>query len=335
VCRKILARHIEHGVKVLLGVATSALSKVTMTSLLKSLNKPEYLRQPVATFRRFFRRSQNETGIQVVRLPWGLPLEVDTSEAIGRTISHHGLFEIAVAEAIFRLTDASDIFLDVGANVGFMSSAAVAAGSKKILSFEPHPELFRRLETNLLRWTNEQPQIAGRASAQQKAVSSQLGTAKLRYPKLGFSGNNGVSSLESRDDQDDYGEVEVLTTTLTEILALCGERVGVLKIDIEGHELKAFKSCEASFREGGVRDILFEDHDGFNSEVSQFLSSFGYTIFGLNKTLWGPVLLDNEAAVARFVARSDESLNFLATLDPARARKRMSGRGYKCLANVF
>jgi FkbM family methyltransferase len=304
-----------------------------MTNILKFLNKPEYLLQPMAILRRFSGRRDIAGGTEVVRLPWGLPIEVNTSEIIGRTISHHGLFEMSVVEAIFRLAGPGDIFLDIGANIGFMSSAAVAAGAKRIFSFEPHPELFQHLERNISLWSQVQPKIADRICARREAASDTEGTAKLRFPKNGFSRNNGLASLEIGEVYGDgYDEVEVSTTTLTRIIEQCGEPIGVLKIDIEGHELTAFKAGKTLLQEGRVRDIIYEDFQGLNSEVSQLLSSFGYSLFGLNKTLSGPVLLDDQADVTRFISRSYEgSYSFLATRDAGRARRCMSRRGYKCL----
>jgi FkbM family methyltransferase len=257
---------------------------------------------------------------------------VDTSNSIGRIISHHGLFEMPVVEAIFRLTTPADLFLDVGANIGYMSSAAVKAGAKKILSFEPHPLIFRELKHNFSMWAESSPEIANRISARQEAISDKVGTAQLRWPKIGFSENTGISSLEGRRNASDYNETEVLTTTLTRIFEQCGEPIGVLKIDIEEHEMTAFRASENLLRAGNVRDIIFEDWCAMQSETSQFLANFGYSLFGLNKTLFGPVLLESAEAVANFQTRSHEpTINFLATRDPHRAKERFSGRGFWCL----
>jgi FkbM family methyltransferase len=305
-----------------------------MANIWKALNKPEYLYQPRTILRRLLEggaASRNDW--KVVQLPWMLPLAVNPSEAIGRIISRHGLYEMSVVEAIFRLTDPVDIFLDVGANIGYMTSAAAAAGAKKILSFEPHPTLFRELEHNVSLWTKARPKLANRISVRQEAVSDGRGMAKLRIPKLGFSANQGLSSLEISQDGGDYDEVEVATITFAQVFEQCGEPIGVLKIDIEGHEMTALNGSLPSFQAGTVRDIIFEDHYGLNSDLCRLFSKSGYTIFGLGKTLLGPVLLCSQADVTRFKSRSYESAtNFLSTRNADRARQRMSARGFKCLA---
>ena len=301
-----------------------------MTSLARLLNKPEYMYQPGAMLRRAF-VPRSAGGYKIVRLPWGLNLEVNLDEAIGRTISHHGLFEMSVVEAIFRLTDPIDTFLDVGANIGFMSAVAISAGAKTVISFEPHPLLFERLSRNVSMWIEANANVADRVYLRQIAISQKEGTACLKIPEHEFMTNQGVSSLEVNTEKKGYVEVQVPTITLDQVIDRCSERVGVLKIDIEGHEIKAFGAGRKSLEARRVRDVIFEDHAGMNSDVSRLLNAYGYKIFGLNKTLLGPVLLENQDAVDHFRARSDEALNFLATLDPARARARMSGRGYMCL----
>lgn len=311
--------------------ACAAVEKSIMAKNLSYLNRPEYLLQPKAVLRRLFGLPRAPGGLRIVQLNWGLPLEVDTREDMGVLIARTLIFDLCVTEAIFRLTDPADVFLDIGANSGFMSSAAVAAGAKKIVSFEPHPEVFRQLKRNISLWAEVHPRILDRITARQEAVSDKKGTAMLRIPDRRFQRNRGLATLEAGRGGESYSEVEVPTITLTRVVEQCGEPIGVLKIDIEDHELTALTASQDSLQAGRVRDIIFEDHEGMNSKVSQLLSRFGYSVFNLNKTPLGPVLLDSEAFANWVLATGD--YNFLATLDPDRALRRMSGRGFMCLRN--
>ncbi len=132
-----------------------------MASFLRFLNKPEYFRRPLVAVKRIARRFRPTNGLRVVSLPWGLPLEVETGEFLGGVISDCGIYDISVVEAIFRLTGPSDRVLDVGANIGYMSAAAVAAGAQEVTAFEPHPELFQRLKRNIDLWEQVQPGTKG------------------------------------------------------------------------------------------------------------------------------------------------------------------------------
>jgi FkbM family methyltransferase len=300
-----------------------------MKTFLNYMNRPEYLLQPKAILRRFIASPDSVGRMKLVRLNWGLPIEVDTGEAIGILISRSGIFEIPVVESIFRLTDPADIFIDLGANIGLMSSAALAAGAKAVISFEPNPEIHRQLMRNISLWSEAQPRIADRIIPREEAVSDREGKAPLRTPDLRFQGNHGLSSLEECVADECYSEVEVKTITLAKILKQYGEKIGVLKIDIEGHELKVLVACQNLLRGGAVRDIIFEDHKGMNSELSQLLQSLGYSVFNLSKTPIGPALLDSDAPAYWF--RVPEDFNFVATLNPERARRKMARRGFMCL----
>lgn len=305
-----------------------------MTNLYGIMNRPEYIYQPWAAVKRVFGRTTAIYGSKIVKLRWNLTVEVNLGEAIGRAIAHHGLFEIPVVEAIFRLTDPADVFLDVGANIGFMSAAAIAAGAKKVISFEPHPELFRRLSRNFEMWKSSRPEIAARLHAREMAISQANGKVKLQISEEEFPTNQGTSSLEI-GNHGRWVEIEVMSTTLNKIIDECDGSTAVMKIDIEGHEIKVFQSAQKALASRRIRDIVFEDHAGISSEVSQLLRTYGYSVFGLNKTLAGPVLLENEESVKRFRLLSNDGLNFLATLNPFRARQRMSPRGYRCLGTCL
>jgi len=157
--------------------------------------------------------------------------------------------------------------------------------------------------------------------------------AILRTPDRRFQGNHGLSTLESGENDESFSEVEVPTMTLSQVLEQCGGPIGVLKIDIEGHELRVFTACRDLLRAGMVRDIIFEDHAGTNSELSNLLISFGYSVFNLSKTPLGPVLLDRNEPEHWY--RVSEDFNFLATLDRDRARRRMARRGFICLRRQY
>ena len=289
------------------------------------LNRPEYWYQPTKLLKRLVSNGDSYRGVKIVELPWNLPVEVDCSDVIGVTIAHHGVFELPVVEAVFRLVDPCDVVLDVGANLGYMTSAALAAGAKKVICFEPHPVLFAHLARNVRLWTQVSPEIAGRAELLQQAVSSGAGTAVLRIPCEEFQKNRGIATLETGGDPKAFDRIEVTTTTLDMVVAREGP-IGLLKIDIEGHEMTAFSAGRDSLGAGMIRDIVYEDFGGMASQVSNVLRGFGYELFGIQKSVTGPVLLKDTQAERLF-----GSTNLIATLDPARLQERMAKRGYKCL----
>jgi len=289
--------------------------------------RPEYIYQPHKLFRRVFGKRLDQGGEAIVELPWNLSMEVDSSEIIGCGISRTGIFEMPVVEAIFRLVDRSDTFLDVGANIGYMTAVALSAGAKKVIAFEPHPVLFARLLRNVRRWDNE-PRFAGRVNVRNEAIGFAEGVATLFIPKVQFALNQGIATLETSIDQTEFDQVRVAGTTLDTVIHEHREPVGLLKIDIEGHEFQAFRGGSDSLGNRRIRDIIYEDFRGVDSDASKLLASYGYSIFGLRGSLAGPVL--QEGLRGGKLPLTEH--NLVATLDPDRVRRRLSPRGYKCLS---
>jgi len=289
--------------------------------------RPEYIYQPNKLIQRVFGKRLDQGGEEIVELPWKLSMEVDSSEIIGCGISRTGIFEMPVVEAIYRLVDGSDTVLDVGANIGYMTAAALSAGAKKVIAFEPHPVLFARLLRNVERWDNE-PRFRGRVNVRNEAIDSGGGRATLFIPKGEFAGNQGIATLETNIYQTGFDKVEVAGTTLDTVIHEHGEPIGLLKIDIEGHEFQAFRGGSDSLGKRRIRDIIYEDFRGVDSDASKLLASYGYSIFGLRSSLAGPVL--REGLKGGKLSLSEH--NLVATLDPDRVRRRMSPRGYKCLS---
>lgn len=304
-----------------------------MSSLLRLLNKPEYLLQPQNIARRMM-ASGGGTRALHARLPWGVSIEVDPLETIGRSLVHRGIFEIAAVEAIFRLVESHDLVLDVGANIGFMTVAAACAHpSISVIAYEPHPGLFGRLSRNRESWVRQRPDLMGRIDLVNAAVSDHDGTASLHIPR-DFGGNQGIASIGSGELVEGMTAVDVDAMTLDKLVEADGRSIGLLKIDIEGHELAAFQGAERTLSKGQIRDIVFEDHLGVDSEVCRLLASHGYTILFLSKLPWRPLLCEpSDAAWAASI--SYDSPNLLATREPERARSRMSGLGYRCLSRAM
>ena len=60
-------------------------------------------------------------------------------------------FDLISCEAIWRLLDEGELALDVGANIGYMTSLMAARLGKngRVIAFEPHPVLFQEPEQML------------------------------------------------------------------------------------------------------------------------------------------------------------------------------------------
>lgn len=138
---------------------------------------------------------------------------------------------------------------DVGANVGLLTlSCAVATGpSGKVFAFEPEAgpraQLEKTLKLNGLRWVEVFDQAAGALTEQQTFHIS---------PVIGHS------SLYALPQEDGLGrDVTVQVTRLDDIIAP-GQRLDVVKIDVEGAELDVLAGMDRLLDENPDLAIVAE-----------------------------------------------------------------------------
>lgn len=288
--------------------------------------KPEYIFRPSQIVRRLIREyipSSNE--YEQVMLPWGLPLRIRPRESIGLCIWRLGMFELPVSEPIYRLVDPGDYAIDVGANIGHMTSImAVRAGATgRVLSFEPHPLTFDELNANVQRWA-EMSGI-GDIRAHRIALSDTVGEGVLQVPGED-SVYRGLASV-AQNSQALGSRYPIQLRRLDEFI-VDEERIGVMKIDVEGHEHRVLKGAERVLLRQGIRDIIFEDKRPYPSETTAFLLEAGYAVFAVGMSLWGLAVSPGSAPPE---TGSGYWPTYLATSDPERALGRLKKRGWAAL----
>ena len=136
----------------------------------------------------------------------------------------------ALKSAIQTETDTPFIFLDVGANIGlyslYVNAYATQTGrAAQIIAIEPGVETCARLEANI---------AANQANIQiiRAAVSDAPGTGHLGGGEI----NRGEAKLSAQSDATET----VVVDTLPRIARTLGiTRIDAMKVDIEGHDLKA------------------------------------------------------------------------------------------------
>ena len=293
------------------------------------LHKPEYFYRPGQLFRRLRHTLGTRHATAIVRLPWGLPLRIHPEETIGHAIVTTGLYDLPVSETLWRLTDPAGCAVDAGANVGHMTSIlALQTGvGGQVWSFEPHPEIFEELCVNVKSWTAASGQ--GKIHLEQLALSDHSGTGWLTTAAH-FAQNRGTATLAASDTGrgDNSRKIPVPLRTLDEVLGE-NQNVGMLKIDVEGHELAVLQGARRLLETGRIRDLVFEDHASFPTPTTTFLSARGYSIFRIEKQFSGPLLAPPERIST---TPSWAPPSYLATSNPDRARERMRPRGWQCLA---
>jgi FkbM family methyltransferase len=295
----------------------------------RSLFKPEYLCRPTQFVRRLaFGVVPPRRGRVTASVPWGWDIEVRSDEDLGRSILLLGVYDLVVSEAIWRLTDAGESALDIGANIGYMTAllARRVGRSGKVLSFEAHPDIARELRGNLDRWEAS----TGRGVVQvfEQALSDREGTVRLEVP-AGFTTNRGIARVADSSGTVEAGGalLSIPCGTLDRALVGLGP-VGVAKMDVEGHEEAVLRGARGALEDRQVRDWVFEHHPSYPSPVTELFERNGYQVFQLEKRFLGPGLVPAATPATRSLW---EPPNYLATLNPERALDRMRAKGWRVL----
>nr|WP_260157097.1 FkbM family methyltransferase [Salinibacter ruber] len=154
-----------------------------------------------------------------------------------------------VTEACFRLSKPGTLALDIGANVGQMTSALVhAMETGRVRAFEPHPEIFPVLEENVSRLRSEVPGVTIEAS--KMAVAQESGSRTLYIPDR-WSHNHGVATLREMKGAD---RVRVKVCTLDREVT---SEIHLMKVDVEEKFEGLIKGGYKKIREGRVSHIVF------------------------------------------------------------------------------
>jgi FkbM family methyltransferase len=257
-------------------------------------------------------------------LLWGQTITV-FPDHLGRALIIGGIVDLPLTESIHRLLDPGGLAVDVGANVGYVTNLMATRLGKagRVIAFEPHPTVFELLDRNVGRW-NEDPSI-GTAEAHRLAVSSDSGRGLLSgggEPNV----HMGLASLRNGAETGGPRDFVVELARLDDVL---GEReVQLVKIDVEGHEREVLEGARTLIAERRVRDVVFEDHGVYPTPAMSLLEELGMSVFTLKHSLLGP----RAHPVRQGPAPGGwPGPNYLATLDPARAKARLAPRGWRSL----
>jgi len=278
---------------------------------LRAIFKPEYLFRPNQIpwklWREYLGRREE---VKKARLPWGLEIEVNTGESIGWSIYTRALYETTVTESLWRLARVGDLVVDVGANIGYMTSIlALRVGARgRVYSFEPHPSIFHELQLNVTNWSGNRR--CGPIILYNAALGSHEEVGKLYVPDY-FCRNQGTSWIGPRDAEFSGQTFDVALLALDDVFPN-GETIGVIKLDVQGYELTVLRGMERILRERRVRHVVFEEEGGFPALTHAFLSDMGYESYGIEQHFRGIRFARNRKPFCDPV--NGPSPNYLATI---------------------
>lgn len=162
----------------------------------------------------------------------GRHISVDLADHIGREMFKHGWYESIYIDFIrSSLADRKAVFFDVGANVG-NHSLALAPSFAKTLAFEPNPDVHQQLVANC----RYNPTL----TIQPRPVGLSDRAAVLSFV-ADESGNSGQSGFR---EPHNGGASHWLDVRLGDSFIEPEMRLGLVKIDVEGHELRVLAGLQ-------------------------------------------------------------------------------------------
>lgn len=158
-----------------------------------------------------------------------------------------GCYEPHVMRALRRILRDGDVFLDLGAHIGYHSyfAAGLVGTTGRVFAFEPDPENYLRLKKNL--------EAFPYAKAEQCAIWS--GETKLTFARSESTEESGWGALARVHHAPEREQIEVESVSLdawTERSAV--KAIRAAKIDVEGSEFEVLQGAQRVLQQ--MRPIL-------------------------------------------------------------------------------
>lgn len=269
-------------------------------NLLHSVTRPYYLYRPGQILKRVaWEWRKDSDGQRWITLPWGHRLLVNSTDDIGQALGTTGVNDLVVTETIFRLLDQGGIAVDVGANIGYMTSAmsACVGPHGHVISFEPHPDLQRELRNHISEWEHSGAIARDVIQPFEQAVSDTDGEVILVEPAA-FQRNRGRSQLANASGNtlpdaltQASGKEHRVTAIRLDTALTDYEQIAVVKIDVEGHEARVLHGASQLLESGRIRDLIFEEFDSYPAETHAILEGFGTASLSLRRNLGVPAFI--------------------------------------------
>lgn len=208
---------------------------------------------------------------------------------------YFGLYDPPETQLLYRLLQPGDIFLDVGANVGYYTLVAsqIVGPDGQVHAFEPIAQ-----NTAALRETITQNNISN-ILVNEVAVGATPGSLQL-YVGDREIGNSGWASIVSSQKRTKGLTVEKISLDRY-LQAREITQVQLVKLDIEGSELQALQGMESLLSGPDAPSLLCEVNPYLLGKLNlsprvltTYLDERGYLLFEVDRSAIRPIAPEHE-----------------------------------------
>lgn len=190
-------------------------------------------------------------------------------EYIGMSLQQYGEWAQNEINRLLQYVKPGDFVLDIGANIGFhaLSFARRAGPRGQVWAFEPDPINGLLLRLNILESGSEAV-----VTPFDMAVSDRNGLCKFRTYPISAAVNFGHSGVD--DEEGAYTRFATMLDTLN-----IERPPALIKLDIEGHELRALKGMRDILRDARPVLSVEANDEAEKDEIAAYLAELGYDVY--------------------------------------------------------
>lgn len=217
-------------------------------------------------------------------------------EFVGRSLEHYGEYSEDEVKMMSQLLRPGDTVVEVGANIGSLTvpMARMIGPKGKLIAFEAHPNNFELLLDNVA--NND---VSDTVDVHNVALSDHNGT--VQFPRFDELDHRNYGRIEIGS-----GSVEVNCMWLDDLKL---EKLRLLKVDVEGHELPVLKGARDTIMR--LRPIIYVENDRQEKAaelINYLVVELNYRLYWHLPPLWNK---ENFAGSVNNVFGEIVSLNML------------------------
>ena len=165
------------------------------------------------------------------------------------------LYEVIAKDQyqIKKLVRKDDIVIDAGANMGAFTILASNYTGNKIVSFEPTKSTFNALKKNIKNFGLKNVILVN------KGLGDKIKSSKLLVNKFSYGGNTIIDSEKKFTIENPEEDIKIIT--LDSFVNESGiKKIDVIKVDVEGYELKLLKGARETIKRFKPRIVISAYH---------------------------------------------------------------------------